>query len=69
MGIWFVSLGYGGQFAGMLAKIASIPEGIQNPASQLPIYQHAFLIYALLAFVVAIILFAVQALVKKSLRE
>lgn len=69
MGIWFVALGYGGQFAGMLAKIASVPESTQHISNELLIYQHAFLIYAILAFVVAMILFFVQMLVKKNLQE
>lgn len=69
MGIWFVALGYGGQFAGMLAKIASIPESSHDAVSQLPIYRHAFLEFSGIAFAVALILFIVQALVSKSLKE
>jgi POT family proton-dependent oligopeptide transporter len=69
MGIWFVALGYGGEFAGMLAKIASIPESSQNAIAQLPIYRHAFLYYTCLAFAMAGILFIVRVLVRKSLEE
>lgn len=69
MGIWFVALGYGGQFAGMLAKIASIPEASQNVIAQLPIYRNAFVDYSLLSFAVAAILFGVQLLARKTLRD
>ncbi len=69
MGIWFVATGFGGIFAGMLAKMASIPEAIQTNAEKLSIYQDAFLNYAYLAFVVAIFLFFLHITFKKWLRE
>lgn len=69
MGIWFVALGFGGAFAGWLAKFSSIPESAKDAVAQLPIYRDAFLYYAYLAFGVAFVLFIVQLLVKKKLRE
>lgn len=69
MGIWFVALGFGGQFAGMLAKLSSIPKSATDAATQLPIYRYAFMHFTYLAFVVAFILFIVQALVKKNLQK
>lgn len=69
MGIWFVALGFGGAFAGWLAKFSSIPESAKDAISQLPIYRAAFFHYALLAFAVAIVLFIIQILVKKKLQE
>lgn len=68
MGIWFVALGFGGQFAGMLAKLSSVPEFTQN-AAMLPIYRQAFLQYALLAWGVAVLLFVIYLLLRKVLRE
>lgn len=68
MGIWFVALGFGGAFAGWLATFSSIPEGSNDALSQLPIYRSAFLQYAYLAFVVALLLFFVQFFAKKKLR-
>ncbi len=60
MGVWFVATGFGGLFAGMLAKIASIPQTAQTAAQKLAIYQHAFFTYACLAFAVTIVLFLVE---------
>jgi len=57
MGVWFVALGFGGIFAGMLAKSASIPESAVTLSAKLNIYQNAFLDYSYLAFLVVIVLF------------
>lgn len=65
MGVWFVALGFGGQFAGLLAKLSDIPADIKNPASQLLIYRHAFCMFAALTFISALLLFIIQALLKK----
>lgn len=65
MGVWFTALGFGGQLAGVLARMASIPENAQNPMSELPIYANAFFNYAYMAFGVAFILFIVHCLMKK----
>lgn len=65
MGVWFTALGFGGQLAGVLAKAASIPQGVQDPSEQLLIYHRAFQEYALLAFAVAALLFCVYLLMRK----
>jgi POT family proton-dependent oligopeptide transporter len=65
MGVWFVSLGFGGIFSGMIAKIASIPETIVTTNEKLAIYQHAFFYYACLAFIIAILLFFTNLLLKR----
>jgi POT family proton-dependent oligopeptide transporter len=65
MGIWFVATGFGGQFAGLLAKIASIPENITDLNTQLTIYRTAFLDYTYIALGVAASLFTLQLLLKK----
>ena len=57
MGIWFVAIGFGGAFAGMIAKIASVPNTVTTNAGKLAIYQNAFLNYAYIAFFIAILLF------------
>lgn len=69
MGIWFVGIGFGGQFAGLLAKLSSITGDELNVANQLSIYRSAFFIYANIALFVAAILFFVQYMVKDSLKE
>jgi len=68
MGIWFVALGFGGAFAGWLAKFSSVPEHVNSIADQLPIYRLAFLDYALIAFGVSILLFILQLWLKKKLK-
>lgn len=69
MGVWFVAMGFGGEFAGWLAKLASIKDNVQDVATQLPIYRHAFLYDALLAFGIAVVLFALQLVLKRFLEE
>jgi len=68
MGIWFVALGFGGAFAGWLAKLSNIPENITQALQQLAIYQNAFLDYAYIAFAVAFLLFLLQLFLKKVIR-
>ncbi len=69
MGIWFVALGFGGEFAGWLAKLSSISDSAQNAVAQLPVYRNAFLDYAYLAFGVAIALFVLRAFLRKKLES
>lgn len=67
MGIWFSALGFGGQFAGELAKLSSV-EGVAHDAmAQLPVYRAAFLKYAVLAFGVATFLFLLKFFLRKVL--
>lgn len=65
MGIWFVATGFGGMFAGIMAKLASVPDTVQSTADKLAVYQEAFLTYAYFAFVIAIVLFLLRVLMKK----
>lgn len=65
MGVWFVATGFGGIFAGMLARIASVPANVTQSSERLLIYQEAFLIYASIAFFVAILLFLIQKLMRR----
>jgi len=69
MGIWFSSLGFGGQFGGLLAKMSSIPDTDKNVISQLPIYRAAFLDYTLIAFGVVIVLFLLSIILKKGMES
>ncbi|MGB6977457.1 MAG: peptide MFS transporter [Gammaproteobacteria bacterium] len=65
MGVWLVSLGLGGNLAGVLAKIASVPETIKEPHLTAPYYAHAFLQYAGLAIVVGLIILALTPFIRK----
>lgn len=67
MGVWFVAVGFGGIFAGMLARIASVPDTFMAYSERLAIYQEAFLIYASIAFFVSILLFFIQKLMRRLL--
>ncbi len=64
MGVWFTALGFGGQLAGALAKLASIPDTAQNPLAELSIYRQAFFDYTYLALAVAAILFIIHVVIK-----
>ncbi len=67
MGIWFVATGFGGQFAGLLAKISAVPDAATGIDRQFAIYRTAFLDYTWIAVGVAIGLFALQFILKKWL--
>ncbi len=66
MGIWFTALGFGGQLAGCLAKLASIPASMHSTTDQLLIYRHAFFMYALLAFSIAVIVYCIHVVLKNK---
>ncbi len=68
MGVWFVANGFGGIFAGWLARMSSVPNADITITDKLAIYQSAFLYYAYIAFFVAFSLFLVQVALKHFLR-
>jgi proton-dependent oligopeptide transporter, POT family len=68
MGIWFVALGFGGQFAGWLAKLSNIPETLTDTTTQLTIYRGAFLDYFYIAIGIAGTLFVMQIILKMFLK-
>lgn len=68
MGVWFVSLGFGGIFGGWIAKLSSIPENlVLSNADKLAIYQQAFWDYTWIAVAVFVILFFIRAALKNTL--
>lgn len=64
MGIWFVATGFGGAFAGWLAKFSNIPKEA-TAQTMVEIYRSTFFHYSYIAFTVAIILFGIQLSLKK----
>lgn len=66
MGIWFVATGFGGSFAGWLARLSAIPAEA-SPEQSLVIYRETFFDYSLIAFGVAIILVLIQLSLKERL--
>lgn len=69
MGIWFVAIGFGGVFAGVIAKAASVPETLDITQDMLTIYRHAFLDFAYMAFFVTIALIFISLIVRKVLQS
>jgi POT family proton-dependent oligopeptide transporter len=69
MGIWFVALGFGGQFAGWLAKLSNIPETLTNPVTQLLIYRGAFMDFFYIAIGISATLFILQEILKSFLNK
>lgn len=65
MGVWFVAIGFGGLFAGLAAKLSSVPSTAQSLAQKLTIYQHAFFDYAYIAFLIAILLYFLKLSLKR----
>jgi POT family proton-dependent oligopeptide transporter len=69
MGIWLGAIGFGGVFAGWIAKLASVSATAQTLADKLAIYQHAFFYYAYIAFFMALLLFIIQLVLKKVINN
>lgn len=69
MGIWFVATGFGGIFAGIIAKFSSVPASAVTLGQKLEVYQSAFLTYAYFAFVVAILLFFLHLVMQRVLKR
>lgn len=65
MGVWFVALGLGGKLAGVIAKIASIPQGVTNHQIMLDYYSNAFLKYAWLGIGVGVIILLITPFLRK----
>lgn len=65
MGVWFITLGYGGALSGFLAQKANVPDTVIALADQMHIYKHAFQHFANFGFVAfAILLIAAPILTK-----
>jgi POT family proton-dependent oligopeptide transporter len=69
MGIWFVALGFGGQFAGWLAKLSNVPASVTGLSSELLIYQGAFMQFAYIAFGIAAALLVMQLILKQFINS
>jgi len=65
MGIWFFSTGVGGDLSGPLAKIASIPPAMTNKTQESHLYGAAFLQYALMSLLAAVIMFMIAPKLQK----
>lgn len=61
MGVWFISLGYGGAFSGILAQDANMIVNNETLASEIHIYKNAFQHFANVGFGASIILFLLSS--------
>ena len=68
MGVWFMSLGFGGQLSGYLSTKASMPTGLAITSSNL-IYARVFYYNALLALIAGIILLALSPWLKRLMNH
>ena len=69
MGIWFMTLGFGGQLSAFLCEQAGIPKHISNIHIANKIYGHAFLNNAILAFIVGLVLLTLSPWLKRLMRS
>lgn len=60
MGVWFITLGYGGAFSGILAHDASMIEGTKTLVEQMHIYKNAFQHFANVGFGAFVVLFVLS---------
>lgn len=65
MGTWFLSSSAAAYLSGMLAKLASIPTGIDNPALSLKIYSHVFYKFGWITMSAGILVFFTIPLIKR----
>lgn len=65
MGVWFISLGYGGAFSGFLAQDANIISTTESLSTQMHIYKSAFQHFANVGFGAFIVLFVLSPCLTK----
>jgi len=68
MGVWFLAISAGFAVGGGLATFSDIPK-LATPHEALQIYSHAFLIFGIIAFALAIIGFIITPFVRKLIGE
>jgi len=68
MGTWFLASSAAAYFSGLLAKMASVPQGIQNPALSLKIYSHVFYKFGWFTISASILVFLTIPLLKRLIK-
>jgi len=68
MGVWFFSNSIAAVFGGSLARLTDIPAGTSVVAA-LGIYQHGFLMFSVLALMLAIVSLLLMPIVKRLIRD
>ena len=69
MGIWYLSLAFGGYFSGILARISDQSVTQISKVFSIHIYSHTFIIIALITFSMAILLLILSPLIKAMLKH
>lgn len=69
MGVWFMSMGFGGELSGFLAKQASIPKPSMSLSTMNAIYSHSFMTDALLSFIAGLILLVLSPWLKRLVKS
>lgn len=69
MGVWFFSLGMGGELAGMIAKYSAIPKDMTKITLISHFYGQAFLVYSAAAILIGILLFIGRPIVSAALNK
>jgi POT family proton-dependent oligopeptide transporter len=67
MGVWFFNISVAAAVAGSIAKLASVPDSIQNIDTIRTIYLHAFLKFGLMTIVIAFILLLLVPKLKRAI--
>lgn len=69
MGVWFFSLGVGGQLAGVIAKWTAIPHHITSTLEQITLYQQGFFIYAAIGIAAGLLLLLGKVVYNKCFKN
>ena len=64
MGVWFICTGIGGKLSGLFADATAIPDSVHNLARMESIYDHAFMLYAIVALATAAMVMIIMKLRK-----
>ncbi|MAZ38864.1 MAG: dipeptide/tripeptide permease [Legionellales bacterium] len=65
MGTWYLSTSAAAYLSGLLAKLASVPQGITDPAASLKIYSHVFYQFGWITMLIGLLVFCTAPLLKK----
>jgi len=69
MGVFMIGLGYGGKLAGFIATFSTVPEGVKDKLIENQYYGSAFFEYAMMSFVVAVVVLIFLPWLKRLISE
>ena len=65
MGVWFMSIGFGGKLAGAIATFGVVPKSVVKMSDLNAIYQHAFFWYMIIGGVLSMLIFLMVPFLNK----